>query len=77
MAQTNIAAASSIYHHQVLEELDKIPGEHMPFLLRMIQAFRESVALPSAEESFLRGWSEAQAGETRPIEELWEGIDAE
>lgn len=33
--------------------------------------------LPSPEESFRRGWLEIKTGKTRPISELWEGIDAE
>lgn len=39
--------------------------------------FRESVTLKPAEASFRQGWKEALAGETRPVSELWEGIDAE
>ena len=29
------------------------------------------------EDSFRQGWKEAMAGETRPVSELWDGIDAE
>lgn len=39
--------------------------------------FHKSLALKSAEESFWQGWKEVQAGETRAVSELWEGIDAE
>jgi len=39
--------------------------------------FRESVALKPAEASFRQGWKEVMAGETRPIADLWKGIDAE
>ena len=39
--------------------------------------FHKSLALKAAENSFWQGWKEAQAGETRPVSELWEGIDAE
>jgi hypothetical protein len=70
-------AASSEYHHQVLEELEQIPAEFLPAFLKLIRAFREGVALPSAEESFRQGWHEALTGETRPLAELWDGIDAE
>jgi hypothetical protein len=35
------------------------------------------VALKPAEASFRQGLKEALAGETRPVSELWEGIDAE
>ena len=29
----------------------------------------------SAEESFRQGWKEVMAGQTRPVLELWEGIE--
>jgi len=38
---------------------------------------RENVVLKHAKDSFRQGWGEAMAGETRPISELWDGIDAE
>jgi predicted RNase H-like HicB family nuclease len=37
----------------------------------------ESVTLKPAEASFRQGWKEVMAGETRPIADLLEGIDAE
>ncbi len=43
----------------------------------MIQVFRESILLKPAEESFRQGWGEALRGETRPVSDLWEDIDAE
>ncbi|MBD2180277.1 hypothetical protein H6S82_12895 [Planktothrix sp. FACHB-1355] len=33
--------------------------------------------LKSPEESFRQAWLEVKTGKTRPISELWEGIDAE
>lgn len=33
--------------------------------------------LKSAEECFRQGWQEAMTGQTVPLSELWEGIDAE
>ena len=41
-----------------------------------MHALRESMTLKPAEESFRQGWQEALRGETRPVSELWEGIDA-
>ena len=41
------------------------------------RCFRESVMLKPAEDCFKQGWKEAIAGETRPVSELWGGIDAE
>lgn len=32
--------------------------------------------LKPAADSFRRGWQEAQQGETLPVSELWNGIDA-
>ena len=63
------------YRKQVLAEVEAVPAEFLPLLLQMIRTYRESVALKPAAESFQRGWREAQAGETAPLEHLWEGID--
>lgn len=63
------------YRKRVLEEVEKIPVEYLPFLLNMMQAFRQSVTLRTAEESFRQGWQEALRGETRPVAELWDDID--
>ncbi len=70
-------AQPSLYRDRVLEELDLIPQEYLPALANLVRAFRESFALPSAAESFRQGWREAKRGDTRPISELWDGIDAE
>ena len=48
----------------VLEEVEKIPPEYLPFLLAIMRAFRESITLKPAEESFRQGWQEALRGET-------------
>ncbi len=71
-----MATAQSLHRSEVIEELDKIPPEYLPTLLKLMQAFREGVVLPSAEESFRQSWSEAQTGETHPVSELWEDTDA-
>ncbi len=65
-----------VTYHKVLEEVEKIPAEYLPFLLDMMRAFRKSITLKTAEESFRQGWQEALHGETRPVSELWEDIDA-
>lgn len=50
---------------------------------QLVEQLRMSIAelsldgLKSAEESFRQGWKEAMAGNTRPVSELWDGIDAE
>jgi len=67
----------SSYRRQVLAEVEALPPEFLPFLLQMIRAYRDSVSLRPAAESFRRGWHEAQAGQTIPIKRLWGGIDGE
>lgn len=37
---------------------------------------RESLTLKPAAESFRQGWQEALCGETRPVSELWEDLNA-
>jgi len=69
--------ASSIYRQRVIEQVGDVPEEYLPALLRVVSAFRESVALVPAEESFRLGWSEVQRGEVRPTSELWVGIEGE
>ena len=39
-------------------------------------ASRERSTFKPAGESFRQGWQEAVRGETRPVSELWEDIDA-
>jgi len=41
-----------------------------------MRALREGITLKPAEESFRQGWQEALRGETRPVSDLWEDIDA-
>ena len=72
-----MSSASTPYHQQIEEELAKIPFEFLPSVLKVLQAFRETISLPSAEDSFKEAWSEAQLGMKRPVSELWDGIDGE
>lgn len=65
------------YKEDILHELEEIPVEYQPIVLKMIRIFNKSIALQSAEESFRQGWAEALAEETYPIAELWDDIDAE
>jgi hypothetical protein len=66
----------SNYHNQVFEEVKKTPLEYLPALLQLIRVFRESITLKSAEKSFEQGWKEALSGETFPVADLWEDINA-
>lgn len=67
----------SLYETQILREIEGTPEEYLPNLLQIVRLFRESVTLKPAEKSFHQGWKEARAGETRPVSDLWEGLDAE
>ena len=69
-------AAKVSIEKQLVREIKSTPDEYLPNLLQLVRLFRESVALKPAEASFRQGWKEARAGETRPVSELWEGIDA-
>lgn len=65
------------YEEQIAREVRETPKEYWPNLLQLIRLFRNSVMLKSADASFRQGWQEAMAGQSQPISELWEGIDAE
>ena len=65
------------YRQRLIEQIGEVPEEYLPALLRVVSAFRESVALVPAEESFRQGWDEVERGEVRPASELWDGIEGE
>ncbi len=72
-----MAGKISAYQEQFADEIKQIPEEYLPNLVQIVRIFRESVSLRPAEDSFRQGWKEALAGETRPVSELWDGIDAD
>jgi hypothetical protein len=72
-----MAVELSTFEDQLLKEMRETPEEYHSNLLQIVRLFRESVALKPAAESFKKGWQEAQFGQTRPVSELWQGIDAE
>ena len=61
----------------LVREIEQTPKEYWPNLLQLVRLFRESVTLKPAEASFRQGWREAMEGQTRPVCDLWDGIDAE
>jgi hypothetical protein len=67
----------STYTKKINKEIRDTPEEYLPALLAMIRLFRESVTLKPADESFLQGWKEALNNEVLPIENLWDGINAQ
>ena len=72
-----LSASPPPYRQRLIEQIGDVPDEYLPALLRVVSAFRESVALVPAEESLRLGWSEAQRGELRSVSELWDGIESE
>ena len=72
-----MSSKTSVYEEELVREIRGVPEEYLPNLLQIVHLFRESVSLKPAEGSFRQGWKETLAGETRPVSELWEGIDAE
>lgn len=72
-----MATPVATYKEDILHELEEIPVEYQPIVLKIIRLFNKSIALKPADESFLQGWMEALTEETYPISELWDGIDAE
>ncbi len=63
------------YADQLREEIRDVPDEYMPALINIVHAFREGVVQKSLEESFARSWQQAQAGETHPIDTLWDDLE--
>ncbi|MCP5050560.1 MAG: hypothetical protein GY940_25575 [bacterium] len=72
-----MAVKLSTFEHQILEEMRETPEEYRPNLLQIVRLFRESVSLKPAAASFKQGWQEVQFQQTKPVSELWEGIEAE
>jgi hypothetical protein len=59
---------------EILALSEKFGGRRVRIV---VLANEDEEALPSPEESFRQAWLEIKTGKTRPISELWEGIDAE
>ena len=72
-----MSTETSAYKEQLLDEISELPEEYLPNLLQIIRLFCESVTLKPAEASLRQGLEEALSDETRPVSELWNGIDAE
>lgn len=67
----------AVIEKQFVREIRTIPSEYLPNLLQIIRLYRDSVALKPAAESFREAWQDASRGDTLPVSELWERIDAE
>lgn len=67
----------SAYRSELLAEIERVPPEYLAPLLKILRAFRESITLPTAAESFKQGWKEAMEGDIHPIDELWLDLETE
>ena len=56
---------------EILAQAAKFSGRRVRIIV-----LADEEPLKSAEECFRQGWHEAMTGETVPLSELWEGIDA-
>jgi len=65
------------YRERVIDEINALPEEYLPYVLQLVQTFRESIALKPAVASVAQGWREARTGHITPVQELWDDIDAE
>jgi hypothetical protein len=63
------------YTKQLHREIKQTPEEYRGLLLRIVHYFREGVVLPTAEESFRDGWLDTLKGNTKSIDDLWDGIE--
>jgi len=66
---------NAAYLEKIEQEIKQMPAEYLPALFNIIHTFRESVQLNNATQSFQQGWQEALAGETQPIETLWNDLE--
>ncbi len=64
------------YTQQLIDEIEQIPEEFRPLLLRIVHSFREGVTMPSAKENFIEGWQDVKGGKTHSIDSLWDDVDA-
>jgi hypothetical protein len=65
------------YKEQLQAEIEATPGEYLPALLAIVRLYRQSVVLKPAADSFRQGWQEVLSGQTFPVSELWQDLDAE
>ena len=60
---------------EIYREIDSTPEEYLPALLEIVKGFRLGILKP-ADESFKQGMHDVSENNTRPVSELWNGIDA-
>ena len=66
---------------EIHAEVEQTPPRYRRLLLRLVHSFRtgieEDEPWPTAEETLRDALEDMKAGRTYPIEELWDGIDAD
>ncbi|WP_291322512.1 hypothetical protein [Desulfonatronospira sp.] len=65
----------SSYVQEIYREVDVTPEEYLPALLEIVRGFRHGILKP-ADESFKQGMQDVVEENTKPVSELWKGIDA-
>jgi len=68
-------------HHytpsEFMHEIEQVPAQYLPQLFQIVHIYKESITKKASVDSFTQSWQQAQAGDTAPVSQLWEGIDAE
>lgn len=67
--------SNQAYSDQLAAELRQVPEEYMPALIDMIHAFRAGVIQKGFEEELKASLKDAKAGNTYPIDTLWDDIN--
>ncbi len=60
-----------------IHEIEQVPPQYLPQLFQLVHIYRESITKKTTIDSFEESWQQALNGETYPVEDLWDGIDAE
>ncbi len=60
------------YQEMLLNEIEDVPDEYLPNLIRMVHVFKISITHKPVLESIRQGWQEALNEETELLENLWE-----
>jgi hypothetical protein len=75
MENTHIAIERTTFVEEIYREINTTPEEYLPALLEIVRGFRMGILKP-ADESFEQGMRDVMENNTRPLSELWKGIDA-
>jgi hypothetical protein len=60
-----------------MHEIEQVPPQYLPQLFQIVHIYKESITKKACLDSFEQSWQQAITGNTMPISELWEDIDAE